>query len=472
MRLPLLPQFRATGASSHRAWPEDHAPSHCLPLRWLVLTLCAAATAGGCAWASHGTLASQFSAVVTLSLLNLALMAWVALDRHFDDLKMPHLLITALTLGLIGMAAQPLLEDDHFRYLWDGYITATTGQPFAHAPSHYFGNAAVPASMQAVLNGINHPDIPTIYGPALQVLFALCYSIAPAALWPLKGVLLAAMVATLLLLRIAGVPARGLMLFILHPLLLKESAITAHPDLLLGLALLAAVLAWQRGFGGTAAALAGIAVGMKFSALAALPFFCVTRNGRWSARGSMVMALTLGILYAPQRLTLSGTEGRALSAFSNQWTFNPLLFKLTAELLPDATARVMVAILFAATWLVLAWRWLRRLRRMHRPSVATPNEALPMPPLVAVIIAMLLLAPVVNPWYWLWALPLAVLSFSGIAWTAATLSLLSYAHVAQSVWSGSSLITYAVPPWATALQMAGIVVACLLASLQLRRSRG
>jgi hypothetical protein len=242
--------------------------------------------------------------------------------------------------------------------------------------------------------------------------------------------------------------------------------------LLLGVALLAAVLAWQRGHSSLAAALASIAIALKFSAFAALPFFCVTREGRWSARGSIVMALTLGVLYAPQLLTLSSAEGPALSAFSHQWTFNPLLFKVTAALLPDAAARLVVAVLFAAAWLVLTWQWLRRLRLLGRQSLTSPNETLPVPPLVAVFIAMLLMSPVVNPWYWWWALPLAMLFFSGIAWTAATLSLLSYAHIATPVLAGTSLITYAVPLWAATLQMAGIAIAFLLAWQRSRPSRG
>ena len=97
-----------------------------------------------------------------LLLINSCLIAWLAVDDAFESLKIFQVLTTAIALGTIGMRTQPLLEDDHFRYLWDGYITATTGKPFAHAPSHYFVDAAVPVVMQDAFNGINNPDIPTI----------------------------------------------------------------------------------------------------------------------------------------------------------------------------------------------------------------------------------------------------------------------------------------------------------------------
>ena len=421
--------------------------------RWALPGWVAALTAACVAHASHGGTPDQLFGVMALLLINSCLIAWLAVDDAFESLTISQVLITALALGAIGMLTQPLLEDDHFRYLWDGYITATTGKPFAHAPSHYFLDAGVPGVMQDALNGINNPDIPTIYGPVLQALFALCYWIAPAALWPLKLVLLGAQVAVVLLLRFAGARPRWLMLLTLHPLLVKESAMTAHPDILIGAALLAAVLAWRRKQQGLAAILAATAVAMKFSAVAALLFFCINRDGRLSARGCLAMLLTLGILYAPVLLSASrGGESLAVAAFAGQWTFNPLVFKWVAAALGDAVARVTCMGLFALAWLILAGQWIAKLRGAGGKELNPPS-----PPLVGVFIAMLLLSPVVNPWYWLWVLPLAMLPFSPVAWVAASASLLAYSHVLAQVMAGSSIATYAVPLWATGLQSVAIV---------------
>lgn len=433
-------------------------------VHWALLTLVSAATATWSAYASHDTIGGQLSAVVALTLVNACLIAWVVWDKAFDSLTTSQLLFTATILGLIGMRAQPLLEDDHFRYLWDGYITATTGKPFAFAPSHYFENSEVPAAMRDVLNGINNPEVPTIYGPVLQALFAFGYWLAPADLGPFKGILLLVTGITLCLLRNSGVSPRWQMVFVLHPLLLKESPFTAHPDLLLGTTLLAAVLAWQRGLAGWAAMLACFAVAMKFSAAAVLPLFCISRNGQWSMRGSVATALTLSALYAPALAGLSDGEVRALSVFGEQWTFNPLIFKVAAAAFGDGTARWVCLALFALVWLLLLQRWTQRLRRFSCPLATeapsgTPGNALPLPPIVGIFIAMLLLSPVVNPWYWLWVMPLALLRFSVLAWTAATVSLLAYAHVATQVLAGSSIITYAVPVWATTLQLLAIAIA-------------
>ena len=424
-----------------------------------------AALAAACvAYASSGSTPDQLFSVTGLLLINSCLIVWLAVDDAFDSLKPSQVLITAIALGAIGMLTQPLLEDDHFRYLWDGYITATTGKPFAHAPSHYFSDASVPVVMQDALNGINNPDIPTIYGPVLQALFALCYWLAPAALWPLKLALLGCQLVALLLLHNAGVRPRWLMMFVLHPLLIKESAMTAHPDILIGAALLAAVLAWRGKYEVLAAILAATAVAMKFSAIAALLFFCINRHGRLSGRGCLAMLLTLGILYAPVWLSASGgNEGLAVAAFAGQWTFNPLVFKWVAAATGDAPARAICIGLFALAWLILAGQWIVRLRGANSKGVNQTTTAmpppLPLPPLVGVFIAMLLLSPVVNPWYWLWLLPLAMLPFSPVAWVAATASLLAYSHVVVQVMAASSIATYAVPLWATSLQSALVIAA-------------
>ena len=444
----------------------------------------AALTAACVAYASHGGARDQFIGVVALLLINTCLVVWLAVDAAFESLKTLHVLITAVALGAIGMLAQPLLEDDHFRYLWDGYITATTGKPFAHAPSHYFPDVSVPAVMQDALSGINNPETPTIYGPVLQALFALCYWVAPAEIWPLKLALLGALVAVILMLSSAGVPARWLMVLALHPLVVKESAMTAHPDILIGAALLAAVLAWQRSNEALAACLAAIAVATKFSAAPALLFFCISRDGRVSWRGSLATGIALFVLYAPVLLSASGTGQAGASALAQQWTFNPLLFKIAAVALGDTAARWACLGLFALVWLVLAARWIRQLRTL---ALIAPEPAMPFtrtitttftrpsPPLVGVFVAMLLLSPVVNPWYWLWVLPLALLplspmlpllpalQFAWVAWVGATVSLFSYAHVLTQVLAASSITTYSVPLWATSLQLFAIVTAIVCA---------
>src|SRR5437667_11410224 len=40
---------------------------------------------------------------------------------------------------LCGILAKPLMEDDQFRFLWDGRQFGTTGNPYDTVPAAYFG---------------------------------------------------------------------------------------------------------------------------------------------------------------------------------------------------------------------------------------------------------------------------------------------------------------------------------------------
>ncbi|HSH15091.1 MAG TPA: hypothetical protein VLD18_03590, partial [Verrucomicrobiae bacterium] len=65
--------------------------------------------------------------------------------------------ITAVTFRVCGLFATPILEDDHHRFLWDGYVFAHTGNPYATAPADWFDAAVTPDEFQEVLDQVNYP---------------------------------------------------------------------------------------------------------------------------------------------------------------------------------------------------------------------------------------------------------------------------------------------------------------------------
>jgi alpha-1,6-mannosyltransferase len=452
--------------------------------RWLLLISVLILMLTGVARLSHGNVATQFNAMLVMVVVCTLAMLWVGLDRGWNTLCTAHLLCVLIAVRVAAMYVEPLLEDDHFRYLWDGFIAATTGRPFAYAPSHFFQSATVPTAMQEVLSGINNPHIPTIYGPLLQAVFALCYFVAPAELWPLKCVLLIAEIVILLVLLRAGVSARWLMLWVLHPLVVKESAITAHPDILLGAMLFAAVMCWRSARDSSAAAWASAAVAIKVSAVVALPLFWINREGRFSVRGFLTTLAALCVFYGPLWLLTSGAEARALVVFGEQWTFNPLLFRAVSAIVADSVARSLVVVIFVVAWFCFVVRWIISLRNTRRVGLAaevSTDSRFTAPPIVAIIVTLLVLSPTINPWYWLWVLPLALwlliagtsndVVASSTAWVAASASLLAYTHVAAQVRVESSITTFAVPLWATLLQCA-VIVATLIFVIARARNAG
>ena len=223
--------------------------------------------AWGGAHGATGSSARQLLAVLVGTSLGGAAVLWIALDQRFARLPVRWALSLALLLRLIAIQASPLLEDDHFRYLWDGLRTATALDPYRLPPSACFGASALSPAWQDVLSGINNPDVPTLYGPVLQWLFAAAHLLLPGDVFAIQALLLVVDMAVPSLLAHQGVGTRGVLMLAVHPLVLKEAMASAHPDGLVALLLLLALTAWQ----GRRAAVVGVMLGLAVCAKVAAP---------------------------------------------------------------------------------------------------------------------------------------------------------------------------------------------------------
>jgi len=360
-----------------------------------------------------------------------------------------RLLAWAVVFRLVGLVGGPFYEDDFYRYLWDGFRFATAGTPYGAAPEEFFVDPAVPVLFQGVLDGVNYPELPTIYAPVTQVVFLASYWIKPASVAVLQGILIAVDLAVVvLLLRLA--PARNVLLYAWCPLVVKEIAFTAHPDGVGVCLLLAAiVLARDRRFW-TAATLLGLAVATKSFALVLAPLVLVrARPKHWALFGATLAAAYLPFVVA------GGTDLVSLLTFARDWEFNSAIFGLLGTFMPPSGARPVVGLLFAAFW---GWYCLHYVRGGER---GIPRGDV----LFGVL---LLLSPVINPWYLLWLLPFAVLFPSFWAWTASAAILLSYT-------TGLNLPDYTLQPFAQPLWIRGLefglIGLALAVDLTVRRRR-
>lgn len=407
--------------------------------------------------------ARQLAAVLIGAGFGAAGLLWIALERRFEATPLGWVLGLALLLRLIAVQASPLLEDDHFRYLWDGMRAATTRDPYALPPSAFFGLDNLAPNWQLILGSINNPDIATIYGPLLQWLFALAHWIAPGRLGAIQALLLVADMAVLALLARQGVGTRWLLAYAIHPLVLKEAMASAHPDGLVALALLLAMLAWQRRLALWVGVTLGLAVATKVAALVALPLLLLApidvrsagmpaaSRSWWAACVAAGCAATLAVLYLPFTVA-GGSDAAALAIFGNQWRFNPLLYRVVEALVPAGAARPVAALLILGAIGSITWHWWRA----QRGAAGTA-----MPPVDSALLVLLLLSPVVNPWYWLWALGLALRSGRFVVPAAGVVSTIAYLN--STVLSLASLphLIDATTPYAVAWPLALVQLAVL-----------
>lgn len=323
---------------------------------------------------------------------------------------------------LILIPSTPILEDDFYRYQWDGAVTAAGKNPFRYPPARFVsapdidrllamvglqatpppkGYEALARAGRGTLLRVNNPNIATIYPPLAQLGFAAGHLLMP---WQLAGwkiiVLVAEMltfVALLGALRAGRLPLAWSAIYWWHPLALKEFSNSAHMDALL-LPFLGGAL-WMVIAGRTrlmALFMAGAAA-VKFWPLLIVPAL-LRRNRAAIVTGMMIGSLAL-LLVSPQLVSVSTDSG--LIHYAAEWQRNALIFPGIVAALglvardPATLARLLVATIVIG-WVVESWR---RDRALPLDRIRAASTA---------ILLLILLGPTGYPWYTLWLAPFAV----------------------------------------------------------------
>ena len=370
--------------------------------------------------------------------------------RRGELFPLGRLILWAVIFRICGLLGGPIYEDDFYRYLWDGYRFATTGTPYGAVPEAFFNAPGVPAIFHGILNGINYPELPTIYAPVTQIVFLLGYWLKPGSVAALQVLLIVVDLATIaLLLRLA--PAGNVMLYAWCPLVVKEVAFTAHPDGVGVCLLLAAiVLARTHRWWGAAVCL-GMAAGTKIFALVLVPLVLAGAGFRYW----ILFVVTLGTLYMPFVL-LGGTDVESLLVFAREWEFNSAAFGLLTTVLQPFGAKLVLGLLCAAFWGHYFFRYSR-----------TGAREIPRGDWLYGIF--LMASPVINPWYLLWLLPFAVITPSVSAWTASVAVFLGY--VTGLNLNDGNLQPYQQPVWARPVEF-GLIFLALAYDWFRRQSTG
>lgn len=376
--------------------------------------------------------------------------AWVYYYRQNAYPSFSEVLLWAISFRLLGIVGNPILEDDFYRYLWDGYSLIEHGTVYALAPQHWFDSANVSQPFQNILDSINNPHIATIYGPVCQFVFSVSYLVSPGQVWPLQLIFTAFDVGILYLL-FTLTHSRNVLLYAWCPLVIKEIAFTAHIDSMAVFFLLAACVALLKNRNVLLGLLLALAVGSKVFAILLLPFLLFRR-----ATAAVGFVLGMVLLYAPFLSDLGNAE-HGLSAMAAGWVFNAPLYLL----LPDHFLAIQLTLgsMFAIVWCYSAWHWHQR--SAHQKITNLPRADW-------IYGAFLLAIPALNPWYLIWLLPFAAIKPSLSAWVASVAVLLSYVIGLNN--PGSGLLGYQQPLWAVTIEFGAIFAALIYDLIYAKRS--
>lgn len=338
----------------------------------------------------------------------------------------------AVLFRIVGIATYPILEDDFFRYLWDGRLLVEKGSPYGIAPSEFFSDETLSSRFESILDTINYPYIATVYGPVCQWFFGAAYLIAPGELWPLKVFFVIADLIIIALLyfwlKKLNLNYHALILYAWSPLIIKEIAISLHPDVLAVCFSLAALLALSSSRSFLAAILIALAVGGKVFALLLVPLILQLYWQRWLLFAAVIATISYPLGFIDAWIP----EG--LSAMAQSWFFNAPFYKALSNFVSFTQSKIILLSLLAAFWLAGFYYPLYK---------GKPIESLRYDYLFGVF---LLCIPVLNAWYLIWLLPFGVLFFSYWLWAASVLVLLiSYSTGINTNHGGSAQGLYELP---------------------------
>jgi hypothetical protein len=334
--------------------------------------------------------------------------------------SLPFIISVGLIVRVILLNSTPALEDDYYRYLWDGAVAANGINPYAYAPGQTLEDtpsSKVPPVLkelaiesQIVVQRVNHPNLRTIYPPVAQIAFAAAYWLRPWSIVAWRLILLlfdsATLVILIMILRTLGLPLSWTSVYYLNPVLLKEIFNSCHMDVIVLPFVLGAVfLAARRKYEWAAMCLAA-AMGAKVWPVVLLPI--VLRPILGDLRRLLLSLFLFAVIGCAMFLPVytSGLDAESgFIAYGHQWEMNDALFmlfvwisKFTLKVMGfsaldgELVARFVVALILAA-W--IAW--------LARKKIGESSELFER--CVLGIAAIFLLSPVQFPWYYTWIVP-------------------------------------------------------------------
>jgi alpha-1,6-mannosyltransferase len=339
-----------------------------------------------------------------------------ALEARDARRLLAFVVVVGFALRAILFVTEPVLEDDYYRYLWDGGVTAHGHNPFALAPASALeqgeetavGRLAIAAGV--VMERINHPDLKTIYPPVAQAAFALAHVIAPWSVQAWRLVCLAGEAATLALLlallKAAGRDPLWATLYWWNPLIIKEMINSAHMEAILLPLILGALLLGVRKRSLVAVGLLGLAAGAKLWPILLAPLLLrplLERPRMLALAAALLAVMMLAWAIPPWLGGIDETSG--FVAFAQNWQTNSALFLVVVRIADAAVAILHVPAERAALLargglgLIVAAMALWQARTPCTDASALMRKA------GVVAAALFLLSPAQFPWYAAWMIP-------------------------------------------------------------------
>jgi hypothetical protein len=327
------------------------------------------------------------------------------------------IIFSGLMARLIILPSSPILEDDFYRYLWDGAVTANEFNPYYLSPYQVQQqHPDVPEKILKlaeesgdVINKINHPKIRTLYPALSQIIFAFSYYLFP---WSVAGwkflMLLADFILLFFLIKILRelkLPVSYVAIYWLNPIVLHEFFNTGHYDLFALLFIAISFYYFIKNEPVTASITLALAVGFKLWPVLLFPFYLRQILNQKSKLITSVISFSvlLLIIFIPV-LRAGWDENQGFIKYAANWINNAGFYTLLKDGIEYFTNTFKIYYVCAdcvARWITIGIMFTTILLLVRKPS---QNFQAMADKILVVIAVMFLISPTQFPWYYTWVI--------------------------------------------------------------------
>lgn len=344
-------------------------------------------------------------------------IAILSVNKLFNSKIVLGIIIgTGIVCRVILIPSQPVLEDDYYRYLWDGAVTANGFNPYIFSPEDAMSNSTdAPAELKQlakesndVIKNINHPHIRTIYPALAQGVFAISYIIAPWQTWMWKLILfffdIVLLLFLFLILKHVRYPLILISIYWLNPIVIHEFFNAAHMDLLAILFVIVSIYLYLKNKHWMAIVCLAIATGLKLwplvlMALYLRPFWKNKQSFSLYFLGYFIIVL---IFFIPV-LASNLNENLGFIRYAERWINNAAVYTLFKDAIFYFTSliglhiSILPRIAIVLVYLIMLYFIVKR---------ETKNQDQFLEKALLVVALLYLISPTQFPWYYTWMIPL------------------------------------------------------------------
>ncbi|MEL6535039.1 MAG: glycosyltransferase 87 family protein [Bacteroidota bacterium] len=365
----------------------------------------------GLYWLFYYTLQRDETANLITLYLGLFTLHTLAYILVKDAREIRFFIVISLVARLLAFGGMPVLSDDIYRFLWDGYLLNAGENPFVTIPADYMAQGVkIPGLSQELYSLLNSPEYHSVYPPFCQAIYWLAVKISPSS-WlgatiVIRGIIFLAEVGSIYLiyklLAKYKKPQGPVLLYALNPLVIIEFTGNLHFEALVIFFLLLSVYLLKTRHRILSSFAFGFAVITKLLPLMFLPLlFKRLKLDRailyYSIVGAVVVVSFLPFLSRDFLLGLSDS----LSLYFASFEFNASIYYLVREIGYSAvgyniiqSAGTVLAVVSLTS--ILAFVVLEKPQRSSLPKA-----------FLWVLTLYLLFTTTVHPWY---VLPLVAYS--------------------------------------------------------------